>query len=55
MPLSGLRNPKGREDSKNAYGGGMTQDRFVFVYDFELEDRKEKSKKQKENERTESE
>lgn len=55
VPVRGLRNPKGREDSKDVYDGGMPQDRFVFVYDLELEDRKEKSKKQKENERTESE
>ncbi len=46
VPLTGLKNKKGRDDMTFGNDGGDGE-RFIFNYDLELESRKEKSKKRK--------
>ena len=46
VPLTGLRNKKGGEDTAFKNDGGECE-RFVFEYDLRLDDRKEKSKRNK--------
>jgi hypothetical protein len=48
VPLTGLRNQKGRRGEEDVYGdGSMGKDKFVFNYYLPLEDCDEKSTKDK--------
>jgi len=46
VPLTGLKNKKGGEDTAFQNDGGE-QEKFIFEYDLKLDDRKEKSKRNK--------
>jgi hypothetical protein len=48
VPLTGLRNQKGRRGEEDVYDdGSMGKDKFVFNYDLPLENCDEKSTKDK--------
>ena len=48
MPLTGLRNQKGKQDTVCEYDdGSVGKDKFVFNYDLTLEDCDKKSTKNK--------